>query len=103
MKVIADFCVVPIGVGVSISEYVAACQQILEDANLKTNLHAFGTNVEGDWDAVLDALKTCHKRVHQMGAQRIMTTIKLSTRTDRDQSLEEKVDAVRRRLKGKGS
>jgi uncharacterized protein (TIGR00106 family) len=99
VKLIADFCIVPIGTGVSISEYVAACQRILEGAGLKTHLHAFGTNVEGDWDLVVAAIKKCHEKVHEMGAARIMTTIKFSTRTDREQSLEEKVESVRSKLK----
>lgn len=47
MKVIVDLCVVPLGVGVSVSSYVARCQQILEEAGLKTSLHAYGTNIEG--------------------------------------------------------
>ena len=50
MKAIADFCVVPIGVGVSVSEYVAACEKVLDDAGLKRHMHAYGTNVEGEWD-----------------------------------------------------
>jgi hypothetical protein len=50
MKVIADLCVVPIGVGVSVSKEIAICERILAAAGLKTHLHAYGTNIEGDWD-----------------------------------------------------
>ena len=35
MKVIVDLCVVPLGVGVSVSRYVAACERILAEAGLK--------------------------------------------------------------------
>jgi len=94
MKLIAELCIVPIGTGVSISGYVAACERVLKDAGLITQLHAFGTNVEGDWDRVVQAIKRCHEVVHEMGAPRIMTTIKFSTRMDRDQSLQEKLDSV---------
>ena len=38
MNVIADLCVVPIGVGVSVSKYVAACERVLTAAGLKTKL-----------------------------------------------------------------
>ncbi len=31
MKVIVDLCVVPIGVGVSVSKYVAECQKVLRE------------------------------------------------------------------------
>ena len=51
MKVIADLCVVPIGVGVSVSKEIAICERILAAVGLKTHLHAYGTNIEGDWTA----------------------------------------------------
>lgn len=94
MKVIVDLTVVPIGVGVSLSKYVAACEDILNRPGLKLQLHANGTNIEGEWDDVFAAIKACHEKVHSMGAPRIHTTIKLGTRTDREQSLEDKVDSV---------
>ncbi|MGD0538513.1 MAG: MTH1187 family thiamine-binding protein [Verrucomicrobiota bacterium] len=98
MNVIADFCLVPLGTGVSLSPYVAACERILQEAGLKTVLHANGTNLEGEWDRVFAAIKRCHEVVHQMGAPRITTVIKLGTRTDRQQTMEEKVDSVKARL-----
>jgi uncharacterized protein (TIGR00106 family) len=94
MKVIMDVCIVPMGVGVSVSEYVVACHQILKKAGLKTELHAYGTNVEGEWDELMAAVKACHEKVHDMGAPRITTTIKLGTRTDRSQTMEDKVSSV---------
>ena len=98
MKVILDVCVVPIGVGLSVSKYVAACERILKEAGLKTKLHAYGTNVEGDWDTVFAAVKRCHEVVHEMGAPRISTNIRVGTRTDRDQTMEDKVESVRAKL-----
>lgn len=94
MNVIADLCVVPIGVGVSVSKYVAECERILKDAGLKTKLHAYGTNIEGEWDAVFDAIKQCHQVVHEMGAPRISTTLKFGTRTDRAQTMDDKISSV---------
>ena len=94
MKVIMDLCLVPMGVGVSVSEYVVACQQVLKKAGLKTQLHAYGTNIEGEWDEVMAAVKNCHETVHGMGAPRITTTIKMGTRIDRSQTMEEKVSSV---------
>jgi len=99
MRVIMDLCVVPMGVGVSVSTYVAACQEVLAEAGLKFSLHAYGTNIEGEWDEVMAAVKRCHERVHAMGVPRITTTIKLGTRTDRDQGMDDKVESVRRKLR----
>jgi uncharacterized protein (TIGR00106 family) len=98
MKVLADLTVVPLGVGVSLSPYVAVCERILTAAGLHTRLHAYGTNVEGEWDAVFAAVKRCHEALHQMGAPRVMTSIQIGTRTDRDQTLEDKVQSVESKL-----
>jgi len=94
MKVLIDLTIVPIGVGTSLSAYIAACEQVLDRPDLTVRLHANGTNIEGDWDAVFAAVKACHERVHAMGAPRIHTQIKLGTRTDRDQGLDDKVASV---------
>lgn len=100
MKAIADICVIPIGAEVSLSPYIAACERILRDANLNAELHAYGTTVEGDWDAVMAAIKKCHEAVHEMGVPRISTTIKIGTRMDRAQTKQDKVDSVEQKLRG---
>ena len=98
MNVILDLCVVPLGVGVSVSRYIVACQQVLKEAGFTPQLHAYGTIIEGEWDAVLAAVRKCHERIHEMGAPRISTTIKLGTRTDRTQSAADKVRSIEEKL-----
>ena len=98
MKVLVDLCIVPIGVGVSLSPYIAACGRVIAEAGLKSSLHSYGTNIEGEWDAVFAAVKRCHEVVHEMGAPRITTTVKLGTRTDREQTMEDKVRSVEEKL-----
>ena len=98
MNVILDLCIVPIGVGVSLSPYVAACEKVLAEAGLKTVLHANGTNIEGEWDQVFAAVKRCHEVVHEMGAPRIATFVHLGTRTDRNQTMDEKIRSVEAKL-----
>ena len=99
MNVIVDLCVIPIGVGVSLSEYIAECERVLGKTGLSYEMHPYGTNIEGDWDAVFAAVKECHERVHAMGAPRIATTLKVGTRTDREQSMADKVRSVEEKLK----
>ena len=94
MKAIADVCIVPIGVGVSVSEYVVVCEKIFGEAGLDPRLHAYGTNIEGEWDEVMDAIRRCHERIHEMGAPRVSTSIRIGTRTDRDQTMQDKIDSV---------
>lgn len=98
MKVLVDLCIVPIGVGVSLSAYIAECEKILTKAGLKISLHSYGTNIEGEWDDVFAAIKSCHEKVHAMGAPRITTTIKAGTRTDRVQTMEDKIASVQCKL-----
>jgi len=100
MKVIADLSIVPLGVGLSLSKYVAACEQVLEEAGLDPRLHAYGTNIEGEWEEVFHALRRCHEVLHEMGAVRVSTNLRCGTRTDREQSITDKVESVKTKLKG---
>jgi uncharacterized protein (TIGR00106 family) len=95
MYVLAELCVLPLGVGVSVSEYVAECQQVFKQAKLSHSLHAFGTNIEGEWEEVMAAVKCCHERLHALGVPRIHTSLTLATRLDKQQSLRQKIDSVR--------
>lgn len=99
MKAIVELGVVPIGVGVSLSKYIAACEKVLKDAGLAHQLHSYGTNIEGEWDDVFAAVKRCHEVVHEMGAPRIFTVLKIGTRTDREQTMDDKLSSVRSKLK----
>ena len=95
VKVIVDLCVVPIGVGVHLAPYVAACQKVLSEAGLTFRLHPNGTAIEGDWAPVFAAIEGCHRALHAMGCPRIFTTVTINTRTDKPQSLDDKLDSVR--------
>jgi uncharacterized protein (TIGR00106 family) len=98
MHVIVDFTVVPVGTGVSLSEYIAACERVLQGSGLTYELHANGTNVEGEWEDVFAAIRRCHETLHAMGVPRIHTDIKLGTRTDRVQSMADKISSVKGKL-----
>jgi len=99
MKVLIDICVIPMGTGISVSEYIAECQKVFKESGLTHTMHAFGTNVEGEWDEVFAAVKKCHERVHKLGAPRISTTIRIGTRIDHSQTLEDKIKSVESKLK----
>jgi uncharacterized protein YqgV (UPF0045/DUF77 family) len=81
MNTIAEFTIIPIGVGVSLSKYVAVCEQILEESGL-----------------TMGAIKSCHEKLHEMGVPRIATQVKIGTRTDRAQKMAEKIASVREKL-----
>ena len=98
MNATAEFSVIPLGVGVSLSPYVTKCKRVLQERDIKHELHASGTNIEGKWDELMGAIKECQIRVHEMGVPRIQTLIKIATRTDREQTMAEKVESVKEKL-----
>tara|TARA_B100000700_G_C14346670_1_gene535242 strand:- start:189 stop:479 length:291 start_codon:yes stop_codon:yes gene_type:complete len=94
MWVSVDLCIVPMGVGVSLSPYIKTCLSVIEKHNLDYQLGPNGTSIEGEWDQVFECIKNCHKIIHKAGAPRIFSTVKVNTRTDKRQSFREKVISV---------
>ena len=95
MKIIADICVIPLNTAkASVREEVAIAHQILLDTGCSCNLHSYGTNVEGDYDVIMNAIKKIHLTLHERGIVRIHTNLKIGSRTDKNQSLSDKTDAV---------
>jgi uncharacterized protein (TIGR00106 family) len=90
MKATADVQVIPLGVGVSVRTEVTRAHQLLADSGLKVTLHAFGTNVEGELEDILQAVKRVHEALHEEGVVRISSSIKLGTRLDKEPTLEGK-------------
>ena len=87
MKATADIQVVPIGAGVSVRPQVKRAHELLASSGLQVVLHAFGTNVEGDLDDILAAVKRVHETLHAEGVVRLSTSIKIGTRTDKEPTL----------------
>jgi len=96
MRVSVDLCLVPIGVGVSLAPYVAVCQEVIKASGLEHQLGPDGTAIEGEWDAVFACVKACHERLHKDGVPRLHATLRVNTRTDREQSFRDKVSSVQR-------
>lgn len=94
MKVKADVCLIPIGVGVSLSKYIKIAYEVLKSANLNATLTPYGTIIEGEYEDVTKAIKSAMEAVHEAGAPRVSLTIKLGSRTDKEQSMEEKMNSV---------
>ncbi len=87
MKATAEIQVIPIGVGISVRKEVQRAHELLQQSGLTVALHAYGTNVEGELNAILDAVRTVHETLHAEGVPRLSTAVKLGTRTDKEPSL----------------
>jgi len=95
VNVLVNFSVVPLGVGASVSKQVAACVGVLEESGVAFELHANGTNIEGEWDAVFSAVRHCVEALESMGVPRVYTAMTIDARFDKKQSMKTKVDSVR--------
>lgn len=91
MKALAEIQVIPIGVGTSVREQVRRAHQIIRESGLTVQLHAYGTNVEGDLDVILETVERIHTLLHAEGVPRLSTAVKIGTRTDKDSTLDDKV------------
>ena len=98
MQVMVDFCLIPLGVGVSLSPYISECQRIFKARGLSFSMHSYGTTIEGEWADVFAAIEACHEAIHAMGAPRITSTIKLGTRVDKAQTMADKISSVEKVL-----
>jgi len=79
--------VIPLGAGVSVREEVKRAHRIIEESGLTVTLHANGTNVEGDIGVILKTIETIHETLHAEGAIRLVSYIKIATRTDKTPTL----------------
>lgn len=101
--IIVDFSVIPVGTGSpSVSEYVAVVQKALQEEGFSPQLHSMGTTVETETlQKALDAVRIGHEAVFKAGALRVVTAVKIDERRDKDGSIQQKLDSVRRRLSQK--
>jgi len=87
MKALAEIQVVPLGVGGSVRKEVKRAHEIIKESGLVVQLHAYGTNVEGELGKILATIGKIHETLHAEGIVRIVTNVKIGTRTDKDVSL----------------
>ena len=87
MQATAEFQVVPIGAGVSVRNEVKRVVEILTAYPFIVETHAAGTNIEGELDDILAAVQNVHTALHAEGTVRLVSYLKLETRTDKAPTL----------------
>lgn len=96
---VVEVTIAPMGVGASISSYVAACHKVLEQAtDLKHQLTPMATIIEGDLDRILEVIRQMHEVPFGNGAQRVSTLIRIDDRRDKELTMAGKIKAVRDKL-----
>jgi uncharacterized protein (TIGR00106 family) len=96
----ADLTVIALGrPDPSASAHVAEIQRRLAAQDrVRYVLHAMGTSLEGDVADILALVAELHAVPFELGVPRVYTVFKLDERRDKEQTLDSKVDSVRRLL-----
>ena len=83
MKATAELQVIPVGDGVSVRQQVMQIVELLQGRNFILETHAAGTNIEGELTDILAVIEQIHETLHQQGSVRLISYLKVETRTDK--------------------
>jgi len=97
---IAEVNIAPLGTkNPSVSQYVARALKVLErEKDIKYEVTAMGTIIEGDLDRILETVKKMHEGTFGEGVARVLTTVQIDDRRDKVQDMKEKVDSLKKKL-----
>ena len=89
----------PVGVGVSLSRYVAAAERVVRGQDrIRVRLDPMFTTLEGDVGEIFALIQQMQEAVFEAGAPRVGTVIKIDDRRDRKVQMEDKLRAVEEKL-----
>ncbi len=92
--------IIPLGTGTtSVSQYVARAVEVLRgEKDIKYELTAMGTIIEGDLDRLLTLARKMHEAVFNAGVMRAVTIIEIDDRRDKTSSTSGKIESVKKQL-----
>ena len=100
-RIIADLSIVPMGLKeTSIGHYIAAVIEAIEKINgLETRITPMGTIIEAENMAtILEAVRIAHETLASKGIKRIFSTIRIDDRRDKHRTMQDKTNAIEKRL-----
>lgn len=83
MRATAELQIIPLGSGVSVRKEVTRVTELLKAYDFVIETHAAGTNIEGELARILAAVEKIHQTLHEEGSVRLVSYLKLETRTDK--------------------
>ena len=96
---IVELSVIPIGVGESLSKYIAEVVKLFEEKGIKHQLTSMGTIFEiEDYVKLGNLLQEINETLLEMGVGRVYMVVKSDFRIEKS-SMEQKVKSVMERLK----
>jgi len=92
--------IIPLGTGTpSVSKYIARAVGVLQgEKDIKYELTAMGTIIEGDLDRLLTLARKMHEAVFDAKVMRALTIIEIDDRRDKTSSISSKIESVKKQL-----
>ena len=97
MSVLAEFSVVPLGAGASISSRVARVLRIVMESGVRYKANPMGTVLEGEWDEVMAVIGKCHAELRK-DSERVLTSITIDDRKGKENRIERKLESVEEKI-----
>lgn len=94
---LAEFSVIPIGIGESMGDQIARVLKIVDESGLAYKANPMGTVIEGSWEDVMAVIKKCHQEVIR-NSPRIVTSISIDDRPGKPNRITEKLKSIEKRL-----
>ncbi len=96
-KMIALFTIWPYGKEKSMSKDIAEVIKLIEKSGLSYEFHSMGTNIEGDWDRVIDLIKKCREKLLETNS-RIGISILIDEKKEATNQIAHKIKSVKEKL-----
>lgn len=93
----AEFSIVPVGKGASVSGVIARVMKVVIDSGIRYKANPMGTVVEGEWQLVMGVIKRCHDEAMK-DSDRVITSVKIDDYKGRGDRLEAKLESVEQKL-----
>ncbi|MFZ2472541.1 MAG: MTH1187 family thiamine-binding protein [Methanothrix sp.] len=90
--IVADFATIPLGEGTSASQYVLAVHELLRQSGIKFAAGPMSTAIEASsFEQLFEVIEKANKELAKMGVKRIITSVHIDYRLDKDISIESKL------------
>ena len=97
---IVEFSVIPIGGGVSVSQFLVPALKELRRRGIRYEVTAMSTIFEAESiEEALEAIGAAHESVFKTGIKRVITSIRIDDRRDKRVSMKNKVESLISKIK----
>ena len=96
--IVADFALVPMGSGTSAAKYIRPVYDMLKESGVKFVPGPMSTSVETKtFKELFDIIEKANKMLTEMGVQRVITSVNVDYRLDKEISIDSKLSASKKK------